>query len=79
MDNLARCMIQCKAEGFGCHYGAWRATKGDVLIVKEIPEGWRKCEYCGEVFKPYNKTLQRFCGAYCQGKAAYERSKNKNK
>lgn len=80
MDNLSKCMIQCKAEGFGCHYGAWRATKGDVLIVKkdEIPEGWKKCEHCGDVYKP-TRSDQKYCGAYCQSQAAYIRSKNKNK
>ena len=77
MDNLSKCMIQCKADGFGCHYGAWRATRGDVLVVKENPDGWKKCEWCGKPFKPYNQ--QRFCEAYCQERAAYERYKQRKK
>lgn len=81
MDNLSRCMIQCKADGFGFRYGAWRATKGmepvfEVDVV--IPEGWKKCEHCDEVYKP-SRSDQKFCGAYCQSQAAYIRSKNKNK
>jgi hypothetical protein len=73
-------MIQCKADGYGVHYGAWRAAQGGVFLMKEdtIPAGWKKCEYCGEVYKP-SRSDQKFCGAYCQSQAAYERSKNKNK
>lgn len=81
MDNLSKCMIQCKAEGFGCHYGAWRATKGDILIVKkdEIPEGWKKCPHCGELFKPQRRKDQKYCGAYCQYLASQERVRKKRK
>ena len=78
MDNLSKCMIQCKADGFGVHYGAWRAAQGDTIEVKTvIPEGWRECEYCGKLFKPYNKRLQRFCEAGCQVAAANARYKEK--
>lgn len=80
MDNLSKCMIQCKADGYGVHYGAWRAAQGGVFLMKEdtIPAGWKKCEHCGEVYKP-SRSDQKFCGAYCQSQAAYIRSKNKNK
>ena len=43
-----------------------------------IPEGWKRCEHCGDVYKP-SRSDQKFCGAYCQSQAAYIRSKNKNK
>ena len=80
MDNLDRCMILCEKEGFGVHYGAWRATKGMEPVFEvevKIPKGWRACEYCGTPFKPYNKTLQKFCGAYCQQRASWRRSTKK--
>lgn len=81
MDNLDRCMIQCKADGFGVRYGSWRAANGEPLTVKDegVPEGWRVCEYCDTVFKPSSKRLQKFCGAYCQNRASYERCKQKKK
>lgn len=80
MDNLAKCMIQCKKDGYGCHYGAWRAAQGDILIVNDdgIPEGWKKCEYCGELFKP-SRSDQKFCGAYCQRQNADKRFREKRK
>lgn len=80
MDNLSKCMIQCKADGFGCHYGDWRAAHGETCEPETvIPEGWRQCEHCGKLFKPYNKRLQRFCEAGCQIDAANARRKQKMK
>ena len=81
MDNLDRCMILCEKEGFGVHYGAWRASKGvepvfEVDVV--IPEGWKKCEHCDEVYKP-SRSDQKYCGAYCQSKASNKRFKRKKK
>ena len=79
MDNLSRCMIQCEKDGYGVRYGAWRAAQGDVLIVNDngIPEGWKICEHCGKMFKPYNKRLQRFCEVGCQVSAANARHKKR--
>lgn len=79
MDNLDRCMIECEKAGYGVHYGTWRAAQGDVLIVKEIPEGFKKCEYCGELYKPKSKRLQKYCGAVCQTRASNKRFKEKQK
>lgn len=80
MDNLSKCMIQCKADGYGVHYGAWRAAQGGVFLMKEdtIPAGWKKCEYCGELFKP-SRSDQRFCGSYCQRLQADKRFREKRK
>lgn len=81
MDNLSRCMILCEKEGYGPHYGIWRATKGEAPIFEvEVvtPEGWKKCEYCGDQFKP-SRSDQKFCGAYCQSKASNKRCKKKKK
>ena len=82
MDNLSKCMILCEKEGFGVHYGAWRATKGmepvfEVEVV--IPEGWKKCECCGELFKPSKRSDQRYCGAYCQNRASIRRCRSRKK
>lgn len=79
MDNLSKCMIQCEKDGYGVHYGAWRAAQGDKIIVEPTaaPEGWKKCEYCGRLFKPYNKRLQRFCEVGCQVAAANARYKKR--
>lgn len=72
MDNLDRCMVECEKAGYGCHYGAWRAAQGDILIVDDdgIPESFKKCEFCGELFKPAKRSDQKFCGAYCQRRKA---------
>lgn len=82
MDNLSKDMIKCKQDGFGCHYGAWRAAQDPIKIEKkDIPDGWRVCEYCGTPFKPSTKRKQLYCGAVCQQQAsrerAYEREREK--
>ena len=80
MDNLSKCMIQCKKDGFGCHYGAWRAAQGDDFVIEEeIPKGMRKCPYCGELFKPKRNRPQKYCGAYCQNRSSTERCKQRKK
>ena len=79
MDNLSLCMIQCKKDGFGVHYGAWRAAKGPLPVAeKKIPAGLRPCQYCGDPFKPLTKN-HKYCGAYCQNRASLERCKNRKK
>ena len=81
MDNLSKCMIQCKKDGFGVHYGAWRATQENVPILKDetvIPEKWLRCAHCGKPFKPVNR-LQKYCDAVCQREAQYERKKQRKK
>lgn len=61
-------MIQCVKDGYGCHYGAWKAAQKPVPIKRDvIPEGWRVCIGCGKPFKP--KTLhskQIYCDVTCQ-------------
>ena len=80
MDNLSRCMILCEKEGFGVRYGAWRATKGDAPVFETeavIPKGWRACEYCGRLYKPYNKRPQKYCEAECQNRASLMRQRKR--
>lgn len=66
MDHLARDAMMAKQSGMS--YGKWKALQ-DPVPVKEypIPEGWRKCEYCGKPFK--KKKGQRFCEFYCREQA----------
>jgi hypothetical protein len=74
MDNLSKDMIQCKKDGFDCHYGAWKATQDPVKIEKkDIPDGWRACAYCGIPFKPKTKRKQLYCGGVCQKQAYTEK------
>lgn len=77
-DKLALDMIQCKKDGYGCHYGAWKATQMPDATTRKIPEGWRICKGCGKSYKP-KANNQRYCEAFCQKKAArakYEKRKS---
>ena len=75
MDNLSKCMIQCEKDGFGVHYGRWRAAQENVQIVEKVPDGWRKCKHCGKPFKPYNN--QQYCEVRCQYLASRERERQR--
>ena len=79
-DNLALDMMQCKADGFGCDYGKWKALQNNPVIKKKevIPEDWIECPVCGKFFKP-NKCgfKQIYCEPYCQKKAQRARDKDK--
>lgn len=77
LDKLSLDMIQCAKDGFGVHYGAWKATQPVVKIEKEKPDGFCVCEYCGQWYKPKSKRLQKYCGAYCQIAAQKQRDKEK--
>lgn len=77
-DNLALDMIQCKKDGYGCHYGKWKAMQEEVIIEKSeaLPEGWKICQNCGKPFKPgYHGDRQRYCEYYCQKEAQGRRKK----
>ena len=40
LDKLSLDMIECKKAGYGCHYGAWKATQDRLVAIqkKKIPE-----------------------------------------
>lgn len=82
LDKLSLDMIQCEKDGFGCHYGKWKALQDRPVVVEkkenEIPEGWKACPQCGKHFKPnkYGKR-QIYCEVECQKKAQKERDKEK--
>lgn len=73
MDNLSADMIQCEKDGYGVHYGKWKAMQSTVSINKQLPEGWKACEYCGKPFK--TKCGKRFCDMECRNKSYAERDK----
>lgn len=76
MDKLSLDMIECKKAGFGCHYGAWKATQDNPVIVKAaIPEGWQVCQWCGKAFKPNVKKTQKYCEIGCQRQSQYEKDR----
>lgn len=81
-DKLALDMIQCKKDGFGCHYGAWKAAQDNPVKIEkeenEIPDGWRVCEWCGKPYKPKTKRPQKYCECACQYEAAKERGRKKH-
>ena len=55
------------AKKAGMPYGQWKATQPIVVADEyEIPEGWRKCEYCGKPFKKWS--AKRFCDLDCRTK-----------
>ena len=78
-DKLAKDMIQCKKDGFGVHYGRWKALQKPVEIKEPpLPDGWLICAYCGKPFKPSSKRLQKYCEAMCQLGAQRDRSKGQH-
>lgn len=79
LDKLSLDMIQCAKDGYGVHYGRWKAAQEPVKIIPrtDIPAGWRKCEWCGTPFKPSTKRPQKFCEAYCQVSASQHRLKQR--
>jgi hypothetical protein len=79
-NKLALDMIQCKKDGFGCHYGAWMAVQNrPVVIEKKNYEGWKVCPHCGKYFKPnHPNNRQIYCELNCQKAAQRERDRAKN-
>lgn len=78
LDNLDLDMIQCKKDGYGCHYGHWKAMQGEPVKVEkmdELPEGWKFCLWCGKPFKTNHQKQQKYCEIYCQREAAAERAR----
>lgn len=78
LDKLSLDMIQCEKDGFGVRYGKWKAAQTPVKIEpKGLPDGWKKCAYCGKPFKPKTKRIQYYCEANCQVAAQREKDKDK--
>lgn len=81
LDNLSLDMIRCKADGFGCHYGHWKALHEKTAPDKEecAPQGWLICKHCGKPFKPKARRVQKYCEAQCQRAAAEIRNLEKKR
>lgn len=74
-DKLAQDAAAALAAGMS--YGKWKGLQPPVKIEKEIPEGWKICEYCGKPYKPTTGRPQKYCEANCTNKAFQERHKQK--
>lgn len=84
MDKLSLEMIQCQKDGYGVHYGRWKAKQPVIkpAPVEVLPEGWKACPHCGKWFEPKHHN-QKYCDAVCcynaqkvkdrSSKAAYDR------
>ena len=80
MDPLSKDMVQCKKDGFGCHYGDWRAAQDRPVVLEKkikIAADRKICPQCGRPFKPSNKGRQVYCDIECQKKAQRARDKGK--
>lgn len=75
-DNLAQDAAAARAAGMS--YGKWKGLQTPAKIEKkEIPEGWKRCAYCGKPFKPKSKQNQKYCESYCGQRARAERDRQK--
>lgn len=79
LDKLSLDMMQCVKDGYGCHYGKWKAMQAEGKIERNVPEGWRVCEHCGKTFKPTTHSVQKYCEYSCQRAAADVRNKEKKR
>lgn len=70
-DKLAQEVSQAIAAGMS--YGKWKAMQPIVTAGTKIPDGWKRCEYCGKAFKPTQG--KRFCDVACQKQSYRERIK----
>ena len=76
MDRLARNAMLARQAGMS--YGKWKALQPIVKVEeKPIPEGWRKCEYCGKHIK--KKQGRKFCDIYCREQAYKPRRNELNR
>lgn len=68
MDKLAINAMLAKQAGMS--YGKWKAMQ-PIIEKPEVPDGWKRCEYCGKGFKPVSR--KRFCDVHCRERAYNER------
>ncbi len=78
MDNLDMDMIRCKAAGFGCRYGDWKAQNP---ITREIQADdgiiEKSCLLCGQRFKTKNKRKIYCSDVCCQNASMRKRAEKK--
>ena len=74
-DKLSREVAQALACGMS--YGKWKAMQDSVKIEKkEIPDGYKKCKGCGELFIAKD-VRQLYCDGVCRHEANYRRNREK--
>lgn len=80
LDNLSLDMIRCKADGFGCHYGDWKANHASTKANKDdsLSARWLICQRCGRQFKPKTRRDQKYCDMSCQREAQCEKDREKH-
>lgn len=68
MDKLTKSAIAARRAGLT--YGQYMAMQ-PPYVKPEVPDGWKRCEYCGKGFKPVQG--KRFCDVECRERAYKER------
>ena len=78
MDKLSLDMIQCEKDGFGVHYGAWRAAQyeknGGMPQIQKRNGYKRICINCGKEFYVKTNRVQKYCDEFCK-EQCYRRQK----
>lgn len=79
LSQLDLDLIQCEKDGFGCHYGKWKATQEQKKIELKEPSGFsvRICENCGEEFVRDNNRPCKYCCDRCRRQAEYQAYKER--
>ena len=70
VDKLTLDMIQCEKDGFGVHYGAWRAAqyeKNGGVVPPRKPKGYKRiCLNCGKEFYAMVNRERKYCDERCR-------------
>ena len=69
LDNIDKDSIQCMKDGFGVHYGRWKAAQVPVKVEpkkSKIGIETSICAYCGCEFIPSDNRNRKYCGARCR-------------
>ena len=74
LSQLDLDLIQCEKDGFGCHYGKWKATQEMKKAEAEAPKiiVVRICENCGEKFVRNDHRPCKYCCDECRVAANYK-------
>lgn len=70
-DKLAQDAAKAKAANMS--YGRWKALQPIAPTANKLPDGWKRCEYCGTPFKGVQG--KRFCDVTCQKQSYKERQR----
>lgn len=79
LDKLSLDMIQCEKDGYGVHYGAWRAAQEAKKAQTppqakcDQPERYKYiCQKCGKEFYATNGKPRKFCSDQCRSAFYYK-------